>query len=165
MNPIAIIDYRPEHQPWFEQLNRVWIEKYFSMEEPDIYTLTRPDEAILNPGGYILMALYNGEVAGTVALKKENDRRYEFTKMAVSEHFQRRGIAEALGQAALERARSLGAECVVLFTHSSLAPAIRLYEKMGFRHLPIGDNPYRRSDIRMEYRFNTTTPATGAGNL
>src|SRR5215216_1735534 len=109
MNPVVIVDYVPEHQPLFESLNRHWIEKYFYMEERDIYTLTRPDEAILQPGGAILMALYNGEIAGTVALKKEGGTVYEFTKMAVSENFRRKGIAEALSMAALERARSLGA--------------------------------------------------------
>jgi len=32
--------------------------------------MTNPEEAILKPGGAILMALYNETVAGTVALRK-----------------------------------------------------------------------------------------------
>jgi len=93
MNPITIINYQPKYQVYFEKFNRYWIEKYFKMEELDEFVLTNPDEAILKPGGAILMALYDGTVAGTVALRKVNDTVYEFTKMAVEERFQRKGIA------------------------------------------------------------------------
>ena len=91
MNPITIIDYQPKYQVYFEKFNRHWIEKYFEMEDVDEFVLTNPEEAILKPGGAILMALYNGTVAGTVALRKVNDTIYEFTKMAVEERFQRKG--------------------------------------------------------------------------
>ena len=64
---IQIIDYRPEHQPYFESLNRAWIEKYFWLEEIDKYVLQNPEEAIIEQGGAILMATCNGLVAGTVA--------------------------------------------------------------------------------------------------
>jgi len=32
MNNIRIIEYKPEHQPYFEKFNREWIEKLFEME-------------------------------------------------------------------------------------------------------------------------------------
>ncbi|HYF30417.1 MAG TPA: GNAT family N-acetyltransferase [Chitinophagaceae bacterium] len=150
MSRITIIDYLPEHQPYFEKLNRHWIEKYFFMEERDVHVLTKPGEAILDPGGAILMASYDGVIAGTVGLLKVNDSTFEFTKMAVDENFRRKGIAEALSHAALDKAKQLGAKRVVLYSHSSLTSAIALYEKLGFRHLLIEEMPYRRSDVKME---------------
>lgn len=151
MESISIISYQPEHQPYFEKFNRNWIEKYFAMEPVDEYVLTNPGEALLKTGGAILMATYNGEIAGTVALRKIDDRTWEFTKMAVDESFRRKGIAEALSYASFEKARELGADKVILYSNSILQPAITLYEKLGFRHLPPEvKGEYKRSDVKME---------------
>jgi ribosomal protein S18 acetylase RimI-like enzyme len=147
---IRIIDYLPEHQPYFETFNRNWIEKFFWLEEIDKYVLQQPKEAILNQGGCILMAECDGSIAGTVALKKINDEVYEFTKMAVDEQFRRRGIAEALSGAAFEKAKEMGAVKVILYSQTGLVPAITLYKKLGFREVPIEKGIYARSDIKME---------------
>jgi ribosomal protein S18 acetylase RimI-like enzyme len=146
---IRIVDYTDEHQQYFEQFNRRWIEQYFEMEPVDEFCLTNPGEAILKPGGAILMALCNDIPAGTVALKKVDNTTYEFTKMAVDEKFQRRGIAEALSYASFNRARELGASTVILYTNSILAPAIKLYEKTGFRHIQVEPGTYKRADVKM----------------
>ncbi len=150
MNDIRIIDYRPEHQPYFEKFNRNWIEKYFVMEPIDEFVLTDPEEALLKPGGAILMAEYDGEMAGTVALRKVDEKTFEFTKMAVDEKFRRRGIAEAISQASFTKARELGATMVILYSNSILTAAIRLYEKLGFKHMPVGNTGYIRSDVKMK---------------
>jgi GNAT superfamily N-acetyltransferase len=160
MNPIVIIDYEPKYQPYFEKLNRYWIEKYFEMEEVDEFVLTHPEEAILKPGGAILMALYNGTIAGTVALRKINDTTYEFTKMAVEETFQRKGIAEALSHASFKKAKELGANEVILYSNSILKPAINLYEKLGFKHVQVGIGDYKRSDVKMVIAITQTETVT-----
>ena len=150
MEPIAIIDYRPEHQKDFERLNKAWIEKYFVLEELDKWVLENPHEAILQEGGAILMATYDGVIAGTVALLKVNDEEYEFAKMAVDEGYQRRGIAEALSYATLDKARGMGARKVSLYSQTSLAPAIHLYRKLGFVEVPMDNYLYKRANIKME---------------
>ena len=147
---INIVEYQPHHQQYFEQLNRYWIEKYFVMEPVDEFVLTNPEEALLKTGGAILMAEYDGEIAGTVALRKVDNTVYEFTKMAVDNKFQRKGIAEALSYASFKKAKELGADKVMLYSNSILTPAIRLYEKLGFKHLPVGSTGYQRSDVKME---------------
>jgi len=120
------------------------------MESLDEFILTQPEEAILKPGGAILMALYNETVAGTVALIKVNAKTFEFAKMAVDEQFQRKGIAEALSYASFNKAKELGAETIILYTNSILKPAIRLYEKVGFKHVPGNNNEeYKRADLKM----------------
>ncbi len=157
MNSIEIIDYKPSHQRYFEKFNRHWIEKYFVMEAVDEFVLTDPEAAIIQPGGAILMALYNGTIAGTVALRKIDDCTFEFTKMAVDENFRRKGIAEALSYASFEKAKELGADLVILYSNSILTPAIHLYEKLGFRHVTVGVVEYKRSDVKMIISVSETT--------
>ena len=154
---IRIVDYKPEHQPYFEKLNRDWIERYFWLEELDRYVLTQPEEAILSKGGVIIMALYNNEIAGTAALKKVSDEVFEFTKMAVDEAFRRKGIAEALSYAAFDKAKELRAKKVILYSHTSLQPAITLYRKLGFNEVPLEEGVYKRSDIKMEIDLTNIT--------
>ena len=150
MDRISIVPYQAEHQPWFEQFNKAWIERYFWLEDVDRYVLEHPEEAIVAKGGTILMALYEGKVAGTVALKKVSATAFEFTKMAVGEEFRRKGIAEALSREAFKKAREMGARKVVLYSQTGLEPAIRLYRKLGFTEVPLEPGIYQRADIKME---------------
>ena len=148
---ISIIEYEPKYQQHFESLNRVWIEKYFHMEQRDEYILTNPDEAILKKGGKVLLALYDGVVAGVVALIKIDNETYEFSKMGVREDYQRKGIAERLSHAAFEKIKALNGKKLVLFSNTILQPAIRLYRKLGFIEVPLDEfSEYRRSSIKME---------------
>ena len=157
MNNIAVVDYEAWHQPYFEKFNRQWIEAWFTMEPVDEYVLTNPEEAILRDGGAILMGLYNGEVAGTVGLRKVDAFTYEFTKMAVGEDFRRKGIAEALSYASFEKAKALGATKVILYSNTKNANAIKLYEKIGFRHLQVEPGVYERANVKMEISVSGET--------
>jgi ribosomal protein S18 acetylase RimI-like enzyme len=150
MNEITIVDYRAEHQPYFEKFNRAWIEEHWELEPLDIAVLENPEKNILHGGGAILMALYNGEVAGTVGLRKLDGRTFEFTKMAVDVNFRRKGIAEKLSYASFEKAKELGADKVVLYSNTMNAAAIKLYEKLGFKHLPVENDVYKRANVKME---------------
>lgn len=150
MNTITVVDYEPKHQSYFEKFNRQWIEAWFTMEPVDEYVLTNPEEAILKDGGAILMGICDGEIAGTVGLRKVDNKTYEFTKMAVGEDFRRRGIAEALSYASFEKAKALGATKVILYSNTKNANAIKLYEKIGFKHLPVEPGVYERANVKME---------------
>ena len=130
------------------------------MEPLDEWVLTNPEEAILKDGGAILMAMYNREGAGTVGLRKVGESVYEFTKMAVGENFRRKGIAEALSYASFEKARALGAEKVILYSNTKNANAIKLYEKIGFKHLPVEPGVYERANVKMEIDINDTLVGT-----
>jgi ribosomal protein S18 acetylase RimI-like enzyme len=146
---IAIRKYMPADQPWFERLNRAWIEQYFQMEPVDVMVLRDPEQFILDKGGKILMAVCDETVVGTVALKFVEDGVYEFTKMAVDDHYRGRGIGLALAEAALDVAHLLEAKRVILYSNTRLKPAIALYRKIGFKEVPV-DAVYKRSDIKME---------------
>jgi ribosomal protein S18 acetylase RimI-like enzyme len=146
---IEILDYRAEHQPWFEKFNRNWIEKYFSMEPLDYLILNDPQGQIINDGGSIFMATCGGQLAGTVALKLHARRVFELTKMAVDERFQGKKIGRALADAAIARANDNGAEKIFLYSNTLLVAAIHLYRNLGFREVPL-DGPYQRTNIKME---------------
>jgi GNAT superfamily N-acetyltransferase len=146
---LTIHEYKPEHQPWFEKFNRDWIEKYFWMEPIDTAVLQNPEEYILKHGGSILMASCDREMAGTVALKYVEPGVYEFTKMAVEEKFRGQHIGLLLSEAAIIKARTLGAHKIILYSNTVLVPAITMYRKLGFKEIPV-DAVYKRSDIKME---------------
>lgn len=149
LREIQILEYTPAYQSSFEKLNREWIEKYFWMEPVDFEVLQSPDEHIIKQGGSILMAAFANEVAGTVALKRVNEKVFEFTKMAVDEKFRGKKVGQALAEAAIEKARIKGADKIILYSNTVLAPAISLYKKIGFKEIPV-DGPYKRSNIKME---------------
>ncbi len=150
---LEIIDYQPQHQPFFESLNRSWIKENFEIEEFDVYVLQNPEEAIINKGGAILMAIYNSEVAGTVGLRKLDEVTFEFTKMTVDVNFRRKGIAQALCFASFDKAKELGGTSVILYSNTVQAAAIKLYEKIGFQHLPVENTVYKRANVKMKFEL------------
>lgn len=161
MEPIRIIDYESHHQPYFDAFNRAWIEAFFVMEPIDEWVLTNPEKTILETGSAILMAEYNGIIAGTVALRKLDDETFEFTKMAVDEKYRRLGIAEALSYASFEKAKLLGAVTVILYSNTKNAGAIKLYEKIGFQHVEVEQGVYKRANVKMVIDVETVLRRKG----
>ncbi len=146
---IEIIEYKNEHQPWFEKFNRDWIVKNFTMEPIDYEVLQHPQQYIIDDGGSILMIVSNNEIAGTVALKKYKPGVYELTKMAIDARFQGQGLGKVLALAAINKVKALGGESIILYSNRKLATAISLYKKLGFHEVPV-DGVYKRSDIKMQ---------------
>lgn len=149
METLRIVDFTPAHQPDFKRLNMAWIARYFTVEPHDLEQLDDPGHHIIRPGGHILLAELDGLVVGTVALAPAGAGVLELAKMAVDEAFQGRKIGWHLGMAALDRARKLGATQVFLESNRRLTPALQLYEKLGFREIPMAETPYARADIKM----------------
>ena len=147
---VEVVDYRPEHAAAFRQMNLDWITRYWDVEEADRLYLDHPAEKILDPGGAILMALYEGQVVGTVALIPMGSGRYELAKMAVDERARGKGIGWRLGLALLDRAREFGATSVYVESNTILEPAIDLYRKLGFQQVSGDASPYCRCNIQME---------------
>lgn len=151
MSGIAVVPFRLELAGDFRRLNLDWIERLFAVEEPDRKVLDDPEGAIVAKGGMIFFALDGEAVVGTVAMIRISDARYELAKMTVAGTHQRRGIGELLGQACKDWAAGKSVETVFLETNSRLANAIRLYERLGFRHA-VDPHPsdYARADVYME---------------
>ncbi|MFB7722648.1 GNAT family N-acetyltransferase [Nocardia sp. NPDC056100] len=137
----------------FKDLNLEWITELFAVEAADLVTLDHP-QRIVDEGGRVLIARAGAEAAGCVALVAEGHGVFELSKMAVSPRFQGRGIGRVLLRAAIEQARALGATSLILASNSKLAPAVHLYESIGFVHVPPSElppTPYDRADVFMRY--------------
>lgn len=151
---VQIIDYLPQYQNDFKDLNVEWISRYFKMEESDYKALDHPQEYILDKGGSIFIAVYKGEAVGTCAILKVTDKRYELAKMAVSPKAQGRNIGTLLGQAAIATCKALSATTLFLESNTILKPAINLYNKLGFKKVTGIPSPYERCNIQMELQLN-----------
>ena len=150
---IKIVDYSSHHADAFERLNVEWLEKYFRIEPIDAEILSDPETTILKEGGVILYALLDEVAVGTVALHHYGDGLYELTKMAVTEDHHGKGLGRQLLSAAIDRFKQLKGQTLYLESHSSLAPALTLYESAGFRHAARpSPSEYERSDVYMVYR-------------
>lgn len=147
---IEIRNYKKEWQPHFERLNKAWLEEYFTVEPIDKWVLENPEASILQEGGTILFAVKEGHVIGTVALKLAAPGVYELTKMAVDKAFQGIGAGKLLCKAAIEKAKELNARKLILYSQTSLSPAISIYRKLGFEEIPLEKGVYARADIKME---------------
>jgi len=165
---VAIVPFRPDLAPVFAELNRAWIEQMFTIEEADLAVLQDPETSIIRRGGQIFFAVEAGVAVGTVAAIRISPARVELAKMAVSPSHRGHGLGERLGQAVIDWSRQAGATILFLVTNSRLANAIRLYERLGFRHAPLADHSeYARADVYMELSLisggglPTTTPESG----
>ena len=151
---LQIINYAPELQPYFEKFNTAWLEEYFSVEPIDKYVLQNPDEAILKNGGEIFFVENDGQVIGTAALRFHAPGLVELTKMAVDKKYQGLGAGKLLCQTAIEKAKTLGAKKLILYSTTSLETAIAIYYKLGFKAVPLEDGLYKRANIKMEINFS-----------
>ncbi len=147
---VDIIGYKEELKKYFKNLNYEWIKKYFIIEPSDKYILQNPKEAVIDKGGHIFFALMNNKVIGTFALIKITDNIYELAKMAVAEKYQKKGIGKKLVEHAKLVAENLNLIKLVLYSHTSLAPAINLYFQAGFKVIPKEDYHNKRANIKME---------------
>lgn len=138
----------------FARLNEEWISSLFTVEDKDRETLADPFAHFVEPGGDVLLARDGAsEVIGCVALEPTGGGVFELSKMAVSPSQRGRGVGRRLVNAAIDRARALGASSLFLGSNRRLAAAIGLYESVGFRHVArerVGPLPYVRADVFME---------------
>lgn len=151
MSGVRVVEFRREYAGDFRRLNLEWIERLFKVEPSDLDVLDDPESAIVAPGGMIFLALEGKTVIGAVAMIRTGDGRGELAKMAVTPSCQGRGIGELLGSACVRWATANGLSTVFLETNSRLDGAIRLYERLGFRHAPFPHpSDYARGDYYME---------------
>ncbi len=119
----------------FHDINAQWITAMFALEDTDREVLENPRARIIEPGGDILFVHAEGlGIVGTCALQKTGERQFELTKMGVLESARGRKAGEFLLRATIRRAEALQADTLYLLTNHACAPAIHLYEKLGFVH-------------------------------
>jgi len=149
---VTIREFMQGDEESFRRLNEEWIVRYFAMEPKDEEALLHPRRNILDRGGRIFFAVSAGETVGCCALVAAGNGEFELAKMAVTESARGLGIGRRLLEHVIAEARVAGVRRLSLETNHTLTPAMRLYESVGFRHLPperMAASPYARSDVQM----------------
>jgi len=153
---VMIREFAPGDEAAFRELNEEWIIRHFALEPKDEAALADPQGTILDSGGRIFFAVRQGRIVGCCALVAISPGEYEVSKMAVTESCRGAGIGRRLLETVISEARASDASRLYLETNRKLEPAIRLYESVGFRHIPperVVASPYARSNVSMELDF------------
>ena len=97
------------------------------------------------PGDYdpILLARWNDDVAGCVALHPFGDGICEMKRLYVRPQFRGHDIGRSLAEAVIAVARERGYRAMRLDTLPTMQKAMRLYESLGF----VDVEPYRFNPI------------------
>ncbi|HYD87916.1 MAG TPA: GNAT family N-acetyltransferase [Vitreimonas sp.] len=152
MGEVLVRAYHDGDAAAFKALNIQWIEQHFRVEPKDLEALDHPERILAD--GAIAIAEIDGEAVGACALiRRPESGTWEIAKMGVAPARRGAGIGSALMAYLIALAPSLGARRLYIETNSALAPAIRVYEKFGFRHLRADEHPaspYVRADVFME---------------
>jgi ribosomal protein S18 acetylase RimI-like enzyme len=95
------------------------------------------------PEGRLMLAFYSGELAGCVALRKNNERICEMKRLFVREKFRGAGLGRKLTNNMIQNARKIGYERMRLDTlPGKMDKAIALYNELGFKKIePYYNNP------------------------
>ena len=95
-----------------------------------------------NQLAFWLVATEGEQIAGYIGSQTVMDET-DMMNVAVHPDFRRRGIAEALVTGLVEELGNKGSHCLTLEVRASNAPAIALYEKLGFSEIGRRKNYYR----------------------
>jgi N-acetylglutamate synthase-like GNAT family acetyltransferase len=152
---IKIVFFENIYAAAFKQLNLEWLEAYGLFEPADLNYLDNPQSNILEQGGRILIAITGNDVIGTCAIILETNNTAELAKLAVSPNAQGKGVGRMLAIESIKEARKMGLKKIFLVSNKKLNRAIRLYESIGFKHMPIPkDTIYKTADVYMEFQIN-----------
>ena len=95
-----------------------------------------------NKLAFWLVAAEEDTVAGYIGSQTVIDET-DMMNVAVHPDFRRKGIAEALVNTLVGNLKKMGSRCLTLEVRASNAPAIALYEKLGFAEIGRRKNYYR----------------------
>ncbi len=135
---VTIIDYRPSLKEQFYKLAAPWLLEVLNgtLEEEDKYTLSNPDKAYIETGGFLFYAKYKKEIIGCVVLKRLDEYTFEFAKLFIDPEYRKLGIATKLIQRCITRCKENEVKELWLQTTLKMPQAHRLYYKLGFNDKP-----------------------------
>ena len=127
-------DMKAEHVPQVAQLEKLcfadpWSEMSIASELRSIWS-------------YWVVAVQDNEVVGYIGSQSSIDES-DVMNVAVHPDWRRQGIAEQLIENLIGELKNRGSKALMLEVRASNAPAIALYEKLGFRQVGLRKNYYR----------------------
>ena len=149
MENLIISNYKKSYAYAFYKLNKTWITEFWELEKSDLKDLLNPEKHIIGLGGEIFFAVINKEPIGTVAMIPHKDGAYELAKMTVKKGFRGKGVSKLLLNKCLDFAKEKKATEIFLISNRSLLIARKLYDKYGFKELPLNSAKYDRGNVKM----------------
>lgn len=96
------------------------------------------------PEGRLLLAEFNGQLAGCVALHQLQTDICEMKRLYLRPQFRGKGLGRALAERIIAEARQIGYQRMRLDTvEPIMKDAVVMYRKLGFKEIP----PYRENPI------------------
>jgi ribosomal protein S18 acetylase RimI-like enzyme len=96
------------------------------------------------PDGRLLLAEYEGQLAGCVALHKLEPEICEMKRLYLRTRFRGKGLGRALAETIIAEARAIGYRRMRLDTvEPVMKDAVGIYRRLGFKEIP----PYRANPI------------------
>jgi molybdopterin-guanine dinucleotide biosynthesis protein A/predicted GNAT family acetyltransferase len=145
---IEIVPFEPRHAEGFALLVADTLLEFGFERDPEF---DGDLEAPASAYAALWVAIADGEVAGSVALRDLGSDRYELKRMYLRSAHRGRGVGKRLLTTALDWARVKGARVVRLDTAEGMVAARCLYESRGFVRVP-GDAP-RQGQQRLLYEL------------
>ena len=103
------------------------------------------------PEGHLYLALWEGEAAGCIALRKLDEQRCEMKRLYVRPAFRGHRIGETLMNRVIADAKAIGYRHMLLDTLPFLESAIHMYRKRGFYEIPCYNDSPEETTIFMQY--------------
>ena len=103
------------------------------------------------PDGRLYLALWEGEAAGCIALRKLDDGCCEMKRLYVRSAFRGYKIGDALVDRVIQDAKAIGYRHMLLDTLPFLEGAIHMYRKRGFYEIPCYNDSPVETTIFMQY--------------
>ena len=146
---MIIVPYEHKYKEDFIRLNLAWLNKYFTAEERDIEMLYGVEDMIAG-GAAVCFATDGDDVIATCMVVPRGNGEWEICKLAADEKYRGKGAGSAVLEACMEHAKRNGARKLTIVSNRILSAAMHLYEKFGFKEVPVIEKEYARVDVRFE---------------
>ena len=149
MKDFQIVTFDSKYSNSFFELNKSWIEEYWSLEDSDIADLLNPVNSIIAKGGEIFFIVNSKKAIGTAAMIPYSKNKMELAKMTIDYKFRGLGLSKLLLSRCISYAKNKRASEVFLISNSKLKAARKLYDNFGFTETPLDSSKYQRGNYKM----------------
>ncbi len=148
--------YKNEIKDLFNEYTAMLIEgenafkNYLNIQNYD-YETENLEEKYGLPYGRLYVALYNGNIAGCIALRKLDEENCELKRLYVKPQFRGQNIGGLLVKHIIKQAKEISYKHILLDTLPFLETAINMYKKYGFHEIESYNNSPMENLIYMKY--------------